>query len=48
MGFGIEVKKEHEGVDLWQAWIQKYVSPYLPPHFNNGELPVDKNTVKQK
>ena len=48
MGFGIKVKKEHEGVDLWQEQIQKYVSPYLPPQFNSEELSVDKDTAKQK
>lgn len=31
MGFGIKVKKEHEWLDLWQEWLQKYISPYLPP-----------------
>lgn len=48
MEFGIKEKKEHEQVDLWQEWIQKYVSPYLPPQFSSEELSVDKDTVKRE
>ena len=48
MEFGIKVKKQHEQVDLWQEWIQKYVGPYLPPQFSSEESSVDKDSVKQE
>jgi len=46
--FEIKVKKDRERVDLWQEWIQKYVSSYLPPQFNSQALSVDKDIANQK